>query len=355
MRPTLTVDLQDSIELAARKLREDGCGILPVTQDGAYAGAITESQMAVALASGTAITESVEGIAQGALTAHPSTTGAEALRMFGSQNATVLIVIDAGGRVLGIVTPSDLFPKRILPPRPPMVGGMATPFGVYLTTGSIRAGVSHIALITTGMTLFGLFASAIVLSSVIVSNTHLEGQAARSAESILQLSLFLLGMRVLPLAGIHAAEHKVVHAIERGEELVPSTVRRMPRVHPRCGTNLAVGGSLFVGMCSTDLFPISLEPLKYLLAGILTLFLWRPLGSLVQRWVTTKRPSDKQLEMGIRSGNELLEKYITSGAGGGSAWTRIVNSGMLHVLAGSMLALGVVQLGAWAFNLPGLF
>ncbi len=30
----------------------------------------------------------------------------------------------------------------------------------------------------------------------------------------------------------------VVHAIEEGEDLTLEKVRPMPRVHPRCGTNL---------------------------------------------------------------------------------------------------------------------
>jgi uncharacterized protein YqhQ len=42
----------------------------------------------------------------------------------------------------------------------------------------------------------------------------------------------------------------VVHAIERGEPLVLEVVRRMPRVHPRCGTNLVAGIALFLGLAN---------------------------------------------------------------------------------------------------------
>ncbi len=154
----------------------------------------------------------------------------------------------------------------------------------------------------------------------------------------------------MPLSGIHAAEHKVVHAIERGEELVASTVRRMPRVHPRCGTNLAVGATIFFSLGQAKfLEPTGLGPL---VAAIVALVLWRPLGNAMQYYVTTKRPSDKHVEMGIRSGKELLEKYATSGTAGASIGQRLVNSGMLHVMAGSMSVMGLAWLLGELFHLP---
>lgn len=353
MRPTYTVDLQDSLELAARKLRENGCGVLPVTDDQILAGAVTETGLAEALALGKALTEPISSIAKGVVTARPFTTGAEALRIFDQQGATVIVVIDDAARVLGILTPSDLYPKRHAPPRPPLVGGMATPFGVYLTTGSLRAGVGHLALVTTGMTLFGLFLVGAVVTALIVQwmvHQGISDTAVNAVYQILPFAIFLLGMRLLPLSGIHAAEHKVVHAIERGEELVPSTVARMPRVHPRCGTNLAIGASLFMGLGTMEVaIPAGL---KILFAAIATLVLWRPLGNAMQRYVTTRPPSEKHLAMGIKSGKELLAKYATSGAVSANVFQRIINSGMLHVITGSTLAgliyAGIVKL----FHLP---
>jgi CBS domain-containing protein len=343
MRPTFTVDIQDSIELAARKLRENGFDVLPVTEDGYLAGALTEASMTKALADGMELTEPVGKLTQGALTANPATTGAEALRLFDNQSATALVVIDDAGRVMGVLTPSDLYPKRIVPPRPPMVGGMATPFGVYLTTGSLRAGVSHLALVTTGMTLFGLLGIGTILSSLLASfceSKGLDHKAVFAIENTLPYLIFLGGMRAIPLSGIHAAEHKVVHAIERGEELVPSVVRRMPRVHPRCGTNLAVGASLLIGIGTSEMLA-PLAEFRLLIAGIATLLLWRPLGNLMQAYVTTKTPTEKHLQMGIRSGKELLEKYASSGGQTASFGKRIINSGMLHVIAGFLIVVGI--------------
>lgn len=353
MRPTFAVDLQDSLELAARKLRDNGCGLLPVLNEGFFEGAITEASLATALGSGQEMTDSVEAITKGALTALPSMTGAQALRLFEDQGALGLIVIDDRGRVMGILTPSDLYPKRLTPPRPPMVGGMATPFGVYLTTGTIRAGVSHLALMTTGMTLFGLMLLATVGSvalSDLLNRNGLSATASSNAQGFLFLAIFLVAMRAIPLSGIHAAEHKVVHAIERGEELIPSTVRRMPRVHPRCGTNIAVGASLLTGIGTAEFIPY--PEVRLLTAAIVTLMFWRPLGNAMQRYVTTKKPTDKQLAMGIKSGRELLQRHASHGAAGASVLQRIVNSGMLHVIGGSTLAFFLVELIAYVFHIP---
>jgi uncharacterized protein YqhQ len=37
--------------------------------------------------------------------------------------------------------------------------------------------------------------------------------------------------------GYHGAEHKSIHAIERGAPLTPESVMTFPRLHPRCGTS----------------------------------------------------------------------------------------------------------------------
>jgi len=356
MRPTFTVDLQESLELAARKMRENGGGIIPVTENESFAGAITESSLAAALAEGKELTDAVESVSHGVLTASPSTTGAEALRLFQSQEASALVVIDGSGRVLGVLAPSDLYPKRIAPPRPSMVGGMATPFGVYLTTGAIRAGAGDLALMTTGMVLFVLIAGSQALAMLFgdwLVRRGLSAGVAEVAQAVAWGLIFMVAMRSIPLSGIHAAEHKVVHAIERGEELVPSTVRRMPRVHPRCGTNLATGAILFMSLGGAGFLSLAEAPwLSYLIGGVVTLIFWRPLGNTIQYYVTTRRPTDKQLAMGIRSGRELLQKYATSDSGRAGFFRRIFNSGLLHVMAGSATLVGLIMLVALAFHIP---
>ncbi len=353
MRGTYTVEPFESIEVAVKKLRENGSTLLPIVEDSAFSGVVSERILVSALATGVEVSSPVSSVAHGCLTIQPSATGAEALRLMEEGGEQTLVVIDQNGRVIGILSAIDLYSKRTAPPRPPLVGGMATPFGVHLTTGGLRAGVSHWALISTGAVMFTLLIIGNLLGWAIVNGLdrfHPANWILTTLQAFLPLLFFAIGMRLIPLSGIHAAEHKVVHAIERGEELTPAVVRRMPRVHPRCGTNIAAGASLFIGLSNADFIPV--QEFRFLIAGIATLAFWRPLGSWLQYWVTTKEPNDKQIALGIRSGKLLLEKFATQGSGSTSIAGRIFNSGLLHVIAGSLLALGIFSALTVIFHLP---
>jgi hypothetical protein len=118
-------------------------------------------------------------------------------------------------------------------------------------------------------------------------------------------------MRLLPLAGYHAAEHQAVHAIERGEPLRPEILRRMPRVHPRCGTNIMAGALIFtvvsqaltalrIGLGSSD---------SAVLGAIVALFTWRSLGAFLQQYFTTRPATDRQLASGIAAARDLERKF----------------------------------------------
>jgi hypothetical protein len=356
MRLTEWLDVEDSLAAAAERLRESGAPLLPITSGPYLMGVITEHSLADSLAQGSAPNDSVREALRPAASITSYSSGAQALRTLSETGAPGLIVIDENGRVFGLVTASDLYPRRQFIARPPMVGGMATPFGVYLTTGNVRAGVGDLALVATGMLLFGLFfTSTIVGDYALRSMGGVEafGAVMPYLRSILPIAMFMILLRSLPLAGIHAAEHKVVHAIERGEELAPEIVRRMPRVHPRCGTNLAVGASLFFGLATWAAIPH--EELRLLMAAIVTLAFWRPLGAVVQTFVTTKPPTDRQLAMGISSGQQLLENYTKSRGRRVNFGQRIWNSGLLHVLTGSFLAMMIVDVLARIFRIQIVF
>ena len=61
MRPTFTVDLQDSLETVARKMQRR-TGLLPATQDGFLAGSVSEEALASAMAAGMELTDPVESL-----------------------------------------------------------------------------------------------------------------------------------------------------------------------------------------------------------------------------------------------------------------------------------------------------
>ena len=162
------------------------------------------------------------------------------------------------------------------------------------------------------------------------------------ALALLPIVSLIVMFRLFPLSGYHAAEHQVVHAIEQDEPLLPDVVRRMPRVHPRCGTNIGVGVSMFLGISQTPWIPW--DDVRLLVAVILTLFLWRPVGGFVQQYVTTKPATPKQIQSGIDAANELLLKFESASKRQATPWTRLLNSGVFHVIGGAVLAYVIVSL-----------
>jgi hypothetical protein len=345
MRPSASLPPEDSLDRAAAELRRSGNGVIAVVQDQALVGIVTEGSLAQALAQDVSPRDSLMAEVVEPSTIPPYATAAQALRIFAAGDVTALMVVDDHRRLMGMVSPSDLYPRRRIPPRPPMVGGMATPFGVYLTNGTVAGGATGLALVATGMLMFSLLTGAQLIALPLVSwleDLRQPMWLLTVTANILPIILFLTAMRLIPLSGTHAAEHQVVHAIERGEELVPDVVRRMPRVHPRCGTNLAVGAMLFTAIFDWGFTDNTM--LRLLAAVLVTAIFWRRIGSLFQLFVTTKPASDKQIRSGIRAGQELLERYATSRVSVPSVPLRIVRSGMLHVMAGSFLCYGVVVL-----------
>ena len=345
MQPAELLSSDDSLGRAASVLRRATGAFVPVVENGRLLGAVTEERMAALLAAGCGLTDSVaQAVDRCVLTIPPYAPGAEALQRLIETGVPALVVVDDAGRVMGLVEASDLYPRRTFQPALSPVGGMATPFGVHLTAGVTSAGVPHLALVSTGVLMCSLLVVSILVTEAVVMRMETLRWAvhyAGTVNGVLPFALFLLGMRLLPISGIHAAEHKVVHAIERGEELTPEVVRRMPRVHPRCGTNLAVGATLFLGLATSRWAD---ESTRLIVAGVVTLFFWQRLGALLQLYATTKRPTDRQLAMGIRAGKELLENYKNARTWMPTLCQRIWHSGMLHVIAGSMVTYQVARL-----------
>jgi hypothetical protein len=251
------------------------------------------------------------------------------------------VVVDDGGVVWGLLYPSDLFPKPTMRLRPTSIGGMAAPFGVYLTTGLVSGGPSKWALMASGANLILLLLIARILaygSTILWGRWHFTASDLQGIGDFLTFLFFAILMRLAPISGYHAAEHQVVHAIERGENLNLETVKRMPRVHPRCGTNLATGVILgsFIAFSRFGI-PPEFAPLQEALGVAVGLAFWRRAGALVQFWITTKPASQKQLEAGIRSGEQLLKRYSESHNLRPNPMRSLLSSGLLHVAFGAWL------------------
>ncbi|HEX8833259.1 MAG TPA: DUF1385 domain-containing protein [Abditibacteriaceae bacterium] len=262
-------------------------------------------------------------------------------------DADALPVVDELGNYRGMIGRADVVAALGGQVRPPVVGGMATPLGVWLTTGHISAGAPPLGLMLSGATLFTcMFVAHLVLLFALTAVNQswgamflsgrlgIDGDPTNSFNLVvtaLESLLFLLVLRALPLSGIHAAEHQTVWAIERGVPLTPEFVGKMPRAHPRCGTNLvALGGLIQIILGHLP----SVDPATVLISLLFIYITWRNFGTALQENFTTRPASKKQLESGIAAGKALLEKYqeqphveLTFGA-------RLWNSGMLLAAAG---------------------
>lgn len=347
------IQIGSSIRVAAAAVAEAGTHALAVADGRRLVGLLEERALIQALASGRGSECPVEDVLdRHPIVLPPHATGAEALRTFEETGCAAIVVADVFGSVVGVLTPSRLLHPPRTAYRPQTVGGMATPFGVYLTNGFSVGGAKGLPLVASGMVLFSVFFIALfaVASTAIILQFDTESVHVQAWINGLSSALFLCGIRAIPLAGTHGAEHMVVHAIERGEELRPEIVRRMPRVHPRCGTNIAVGAMIFMGLFSWEWTEYA--EVRMLVAGLVTMMFWQPIGSFVQYWFTTKPPTDAQLEGGIRAGKELLSASARAPRLRGNVLQRLTASGLFHVVVGAviaeLLAYGVLRI----LNLP---
>ena len=177
---------------------------------------------------------------------------------------------------------------------------------------------------------------------------------ASVGESLLMFVIFMLLMRLTRLAGYHAAEHQTVHAIERCEILAPGIVRRMPRAHPRCGTNLLAAMLVFWNVKQVLEYVPSLNGVLdvSIMAALTTLFVWRPVGTFLQERFTTKPADDREIASGIAAGEALLSRYLAEAPARPSLARRIWCSGMIQILSGSVPS-GLL-ISALYFNLDSI-
>ncbi|MDO8585912.1 MAG: DUF1385 domain-containing protein [Armatimonadota bacterium] len=374
-RPVKALSPADSAARAAGLLRAGGVSALPVVDNGRVIGVVSEASVLRAIAEavreGQAASASEVPIA-GAIHsqvafAHRDMTIGQVADVFSSSDEDALPIVDDFGGFYGVVTRSDVLGFLAGSLRPSNVAGMATPLGVYLTNGSVRAGAGNLGLFLSGVMLGLCMLAAIVvvwcLAVGIESFTHiparalLEGRApvanwfyaAQWLPPVLIIVLIMTAIRLSPLSGYHAAEHMTVHAIEVGEELTPEIVSEMPRVHARCGTNLLAGASVFLvitGSFSSDV--------AVLIAFMVVILGWRAVGGYIQRVATTKPPSSRQLENGLRAGKELIARFQEQPNYQAYGLARVWNTGILQSMGGLAFVFAVSNLLSRIFHFTPL-
>lgn len=365
LRPSPVLAPTDSLRKAMDLLQRTPKALVPVVEDGFLVGIVQQEN----LGNG-AVTRAIDARDPHAVRVRDFMASplarplpaylplADALEFMDRSGQSVLPVADPSGRHVGVVSRSELVSHLTRAVRPERMGGMATPLGVYLTSGIARAGPGDLGLFLAGFTLCLMLLLSLgvvfalawlverytgygLVRTLLAAGTG-AAQSARGPELILfggYVAAFGLLFRFSPLAGLHAAEHQVVNAVEHGEDLDPDAVRRMSPVHPRCGTNLAVVAVLasFFGI----LWGVNPSTLPIL--ALLIVLLRVPSGNLAQKYVTTRPPTDREVASGIWAGQELIRRHWEAQARPLTLIRRIWNMGILQSLAGFSVAMSLVQ------------
>ena len=282
---------------------------------------------------------------------------------------------DREGRLVAVLSRPE---AALPPPAPPRLGGMATPLGVYLHDGVSSGGAGFWGLLLTGVTMSVLALTAQFTAHGVsrLVSAHLPALGVWESRLPVGLPLWLsaispwlplpfvfLLLRLIPLSGIHAAEHQVVHCVERREPLTIGTVRTMPRIHPRCGTNIFAGFTLFLisflgVFCVTEAQGWQLldsVTLAAMLSGPVTLIYWRRVGGWVQKWLATRPATDGQIAGAIFAAEQVLARRsqrMQEQRPRFAVLRRIWTMGLAQILLGYAVVL--VLLAAVEYIWPGL-
>ncbi|HEX5589601.1 MAG TPA: DUF1385 domain-containing protein [Candidatus Limnocylindrales bacterium] len=197
-------------------------------------------------------------------------------------------------------------------------------------------GKGAIALMLGFTLLIGLgvfFLLPLVIATFTTADVE-EDLAQHLVEGLVRVALFLgylaLISRAPDIARVfqyHGAEHMTIHALEAGNPLTTANVRRYPTAHPRCGTEF------LVVLIALSIVAFSLvgkqEPLVMVASRIILVPILAAVGYEILRWgakhranpivkaimwpgilvqmITTKQPSDDQIEVAIVSMQQALE------------------------------------------------
>ena len=201
--------------------------------------------------------------------------------------------------------------------------------GMELGKGSVAVMLGLTAVVGIGI----FFLMPLVIASVTTANVE-NGVVQHLVEGLVRVAIFLgylaLISRAPDVARVfqyHGAEHMTIHALEAGDPLTVTEVRKYPTAHQRCGTEFLV----IVVLLSIIAFslvgrqtPVVMVLSRILLIPVIAAVGYELLklgarhrknpivhvllypGLLVQK-ITTKQPTDDMIEVAIVSMESALE------------------------------------------------
>lgn len=253
----------------------------------------------------------------------------------------VIPIVDEAGVYTGLcITRTYLINYLTHKIKPRIIAGMATPLGVYLTDGIHQAGAKDIGLIASGL-VFSVF--------IFFLQFLLLGFENSFYALLAEIFLFLTVFRLSAISRIHASEHMVINAIEKGLPLTLKTVQMQSRVHKRCGTNLIV---FLLGVLLIFYFINTVIPKVWIIRFMVSfgLFMgllnyWRQMGYKIQEIFTTAKPSEAQIENAIKAGKELLKLHKDDpNTQEPTALSRLYTSGIVQIALSFILFSNLIQI-----------
>jgi uncharacterized protein YqhQ len=200
----------------------------------------------------------------------------------------------------------------------------------------IELGKGSIALMLGLTLLFGVgifFLLPLFIASATTSNIQ-NGLVQHLVEGLIRVAIFIGYLLLIAQAQdvrrvfqYHGAEHMTIHALEAGDPLGVSEVRKYPTAHPRCGTEF------LVVVIALSIIAFSLvgrqEPIVMILSRILLIPVIAAVGYEILKWgarhrgnaivraimypgilvqkITTRQPTDDMIEVAIVSMEQALQ------------------------------------------------
>jgi uncharacterized protein YqhQ len=200
----------------------------------------------------------------------------------------------------------------------------------------IELGKGSIALMLGLTLLFGVgifFLIPLFLASITTANVQ-NGLVQHLVEGLIRVAIFIGYLLLIAQAQdvrrvfqYHGAEHMTIHALEAGDPLGVSEVRKYPTAHPRCGTEF------LVVVIALSIIAFSLvgrqEPIVMILSRILLIPVIAAVGYEILKWgarhrgnaivraimypgilvqkITTRQPTDDMIEVAIVSMEQALQ------------------------------------------------
>ena len=178
---------------------------------------------------------------------------------------------------------------------------------LLVLAGSIRVLIFFVA----SMAAIWLFVSLLDTATESVGGPLGAVLAFFAAFPILPVLLpFFAAMKFTPIGRYHGAEHKAVAAYEKYGEVTLEGAKGISRLHPRCGTNVLIY-IILAGLADPFIDWAPYAVLQFILISEAWFVFGKTkasvaLGNLMQRYLTTSEPGQKELEVAVESLNELL-------------------------------------------------